>query len=215
MRRYFKVIITLLTISFSAFLIHRACHDDSGTNNPNEPGGITQAIRPPSPQMDRLHAPSSPTPTFDESGPLAGVAPRAPSSKGPQSGSVAESAGPGASTTGAAKEKIQGTWVLTDEGNTKLELTIADNTGSLKAHLSEAGKLVTVEQKAQLLAGENTVYVFGSDPKIDGRPSTSSTSGSRRIVLAFEFKADGSAQVVWLREDARKPRPLNVVSHTR
>jgi hypothetical protein len=114
----------------------------------------------------------------------------------------------------AANEKLQGTWVLTD-GITRLQLTVVNNTGLLEGHIFEAGRSVTVEQKVQVRTDNTTVFVYGSDSRIRGAGIVGGRLAHKPIVLAFNFKADGSAQVVWRRGDADQSSPLNVISHVK
>jgi hypothetical protein len=276
MRRLFQVILIVLTISFSAFLIERSCHEDPGRLDPNRPGGITQAIRPPVINKAPITASASPTAQLDEEHPSKELAAKEKSSPEPRDQSPAVAAataqprtkaataeavtasipspGPEAAradegvhriaTTGtettaraqranaaradvaneakadtarvnaAATEKLQGTWVLRDERNTKLELTVVNNTGVVKAYIPQVGRPVTVQQRVTLLASGDTVYVYGSDRGMNARAGAAGAV-NEPIVLAFVFKADGSTQVIWQRNDSRQSYALNVVSHTR
>lgn len=177
-------------------------------------------------ERERVTKSASPAPSPEKSHPSQQMAVKESSSPEPTAETPAEAAkiepwsvvpfsgiqreySKGATSTAAIEEaarKLHGTWVLSD-GNTTLQLTVVNDTGSLRGEISEAGKSFRVEEEVHLFGEGNTVYVFGSKPTTGDSPSMD------RIVLAFNFKEDGLADVVWRRTD--QSRRLTVVSYVR
>jgi hypothetical protein len=199
--RIAKLVLILLTISFSAFLIERSCHD-SNEVDPDRSGGIAQMMQ--QRKSESVTASAAPTPSPEEKSSSQEMAAKEWSGIDPRQAYITPRTDTAASEE--AVRKVQGTWVLTD-GSTTFQLTVLNKTGSLKGEISEGGKSYRVEQEAVLFGEGNMVYVFSSEPIIDNDLSMD------RIVLAFNFKEDGSADVVWRRTD--QSRRLTVKSYVK
>ena len=137
----------------------------------------------------------------------ASIAIRTPTASAPQARVVGE--------IRVAYERVQGTWVLTDERGTKLELTVLDNTGSVRANVLAEGRSFTVEQRVRVIAGDNTVHVYGvQDREVSASRRDDVMPSNKPIILTFTFNADGTPNVVLLRNGSVET-PLKVVSHTK
>ncbi len=112
-----------------------------------------------------------------------------------------------------ADERIQGTWMLTDERGTKLELRILKNGGFVTATVTQAGRPVTFEQQVMRVdSGDKTVNVYAEER--DTSLHAMEPERPERMVLGFQFNADGTPQVVVLRIGSIQT-PLKVLSHTK
>lgn len=187
MRNIWKVLLAVLVIGFSVFLIQRSCHDGKEFQDPERSGGIGGVA---------LSQRQTASPEV--------LAERRYELREKESTSATAGA-----ARPAATEQLQGSWVLVDSDNTTFELTVVNETGSLKAYRSESRKEATVERKVRIVAAGQTCWVIADDDESGAR------FGDREpITLVFSFETSGAPRVVRLDPKEKEPPPLRVIAHT-
>lgn len=227
MRDFRKITSAVLVVGLSVFLIYRSCHDKHGIDDPDRGGGIgglTAMVQQPpaTPEItstpEATSTPESVTARQQASNAAEESARRYERAYGESEKSLksnTDSASQASSAVASAAkrgtEQLQGTWILVDPNNTILELTVMNDSGSLKSYRSETEKNNGVERKVKVIAEGNSIWVVASDAD----EAVSRFVGRPRIMLAFSFGTSGSPSVVKLNPGNKEPAQLKVVSHTR
>lgn len=207
MRQFFKIAVTVLTLGFSIFLIQRACHEDGPKLDPNEKGGFAYA-RPKENLSPKANVPDEQfsfheyqARRFDDR-----------ILKDRDIDSSSESL-----VREAILNRVHGDWVLKAQDNTRFELSISGETGSLKTYLNDSSKPVAGEQRVDVIAMYNLVLVTNLKQISEEENKDKSNSEANkhlRFSLFFNFKSNPSGDVRWRRNYSEEWLPLTVVSHT-
>ena len=239
MRDFRKITSAVLVVGLSVFLIYRSCHDKHGIDDPDRGGGIgglTAMVQQPPATPEITSTPEPRATAESRATPDATSTPESVTARQQASNAAEESARryeraygeseksfksntdsasqASSAVASAAKrgtEQLQGTWILVDPNNTILELTVMNDTGSLKSYRSETEKNNGVERKVKVIAEGNSIWVVASDAD----EAVSRFVGRPRIMLAFSFGTSGSPSVVKLNPGNKETAQLKVVSHTR